>query len=78
MPDMTSLDISGRLPNAIKYCTKVCKTVAAGNDPNNSATIFRTMAKFYTVIHVDLLFTHAEPDVISYVLPAFSKIENNG
>ena len=30
LPDMTSLNTSGRLQYAIKYCTKVCKAGAAG------------------------------------------------
>ena len=31
LPDMTSIAASGRLQNAVKYCTKVRKTGVAGN-----------------------------------------------
>ena len=39
IPDMTSLAASGRLQNAIKYCTKVLKTGSAGKQLNYSTTV---------------------------------------
>ena len=38
-PHMTSLAVSGRMQNAIKYCTKVRKTGAAGTESHNSVTV---------------------------------------
>ena len=38
-PDLMSLVASGSLQNAIKYCTKVRKTVPASKESNNSATV---------------------------------------
>ena len=39
LPDMTPLADSGQLQNAIKYCLKVRRMGAAGNESNNSATV---------------------------------------
>ena len=39
LPDMTSLTDSGRLQKAIKYCTKVRQTGAAGVEAHNSVTV---------------------------------------
>ena len=39
LPHMTSYAASGRLQNAIKYCTKVHKTGAAGIKLHNSVTV---------------------------------------
>ena len=38
---MTSLAVSGRLQNAIKYCTKVRTTGAVSIEANNSVTVWR-------------------------------------
>ena len=37
--DMTSLAASGRLQNAMKYCTKACKTGPTSKESNSSATV---------------------------------------
>ena len=39
LQDMTSLAVSGWLPDAIKYCTKVRKTGVAGIEVHNSVTV---------------------------------------
>ena len=42
LPDMSSLAAFGRLQNAIKYCTKVRQTGAAGIEVHSSITVWRS------------------------------------
>ena len=65
LPDMTSLAAFSRLQNAIKYCTTVRKTDAAGKESNNSTTVCRRITKFYKDIHADLVYSQNEYDTIS-------------
>ena len=75
LSDMTSLAASGRLQNAIKYCTKAHKTGA----PATSRIILPLFkVEWLTFIHADLLFSHTEYDVHSYFLSAFIEIRKNG
>ena len=82
--DTISLAASGRLQNAIKYCTKVCKIGAAGNESNNSATVHCRIIQFYTYIPTELIYTQISIykriysktgyDVISYFRSAFLEV----
>ena len=49
LSDTMSLAASGRLQNAIKYCTKVRKMGAAGTQAHNSVTVWRTITSDETM-----------------------------
>ena len=58
LPDMTSLAASGRLQNAIKYCTKVPYTGATGKESNYLANVRPKVIKWYVDICADLVYGH--------------------
>ena len=69
LPYMTSLAASSRLQNAIVYCTKVLKTIAAGNDSNNLATVYIESPTFtWTSM---LTYSSATPKIMSAATSSF-------
>ena len=72
--DMTSLAASGRLQNAIRYCTKVSRTGAAANKSNKLVTVSPRITQFYTGIHANLVYSPTGYDVTSYFQSAFIEV----
>ena len=68
LPNMTSLAASGRLQNAVKYCTKVRKT---GPADQRVELVGHVLAWNRTENHADLVYSLTEYDVISYLWSAF-------
>ena len=77
LPDMTSLVASGRLQNAINYCTKVMrKTAPVGQRVKYFGDCLNQTHQILRDIRADPICSHTGYDATSYFRSAFIEVRN--